>query len=83
MSFFKRLFSRSSDRSEPAEAPPLPALFADDVPSPAPADQEPPPGIREPSDEAQGPTWVLRLREGLSKSSRSLTGSISSIFTKR
>ena len=34
-------------------------------------------------DETQRAGWVSRLKQGLSKSSRSLTGSISGIFTKR
>ncbi|MFL5260555.1 MAG: signal recognition particle-docking protein FtsY [Hyphomicrobiales bacterium] len=78
MSFFKRLFSRPSDRGEPAET----AL----LPPPSSADEIPPPvvpEIRELRAEARGQNWADRLREGLSKSSRSLSDSISSIFTKR
>ena len=39
--------------------------------------------VVEVEDETQRPGWVSRLKQGLSKSSRSLTGSISAIFTKR
>jgi fused signal recognition particle receptor len=41
-----------------------------------------PPEPAEPAPEAKG-GWVQRLRQGLSRSSGALTGSISSIFTKR
>jgi fused signal recognition particle receptor len=37
----------------------------------------------EPETDAQAAGWVSRLKQGLSKSSQSLSGSISAIFTKR
>jgi fused signal recognition particle receptor len=47
--------------------------------APSPPEQQPDPVLVE--ERPAG--WFSRLREGLSKSSRSLTGSISAIFTKR
>ena len=48
----------------------------------APAEPEPPPPP--PAAEGERPRgWFSRLSEGLSKSSRSITGSITSIFTKK
>ncbi|WP_269584989.1 signal recognition particle-docking protein FtsY [Roseibium sp. Sym1] len=58
--------------TEPAEvvpSPPPPAPVAD--PTPAPAPEEP------------KQSWFQRLKQGLSRSSASLTEGISSIFTKR
>ena len=46
-----------------------------------PASSPPLPEASPETEERQG--WFTRLREGLSKSSRSLTGSIGAIFTKR
>jgi fused signal recognition particle receptor len=48
------------------------------------ADDAAPPEPAAPASEPQrAGGWVSRLKQGLSKSSRSLTGSISAIFTKR
>jgi len=55
------------------EPPPLPEPAAPIPPPPAPTEQA--------ADERKG--WFRRLREGLSRSSNALTGSIGSIFTKR
>ncbi|MFZ5673925.1 MAG: signal recognition particle-docking protein FtsY [Pseudomonadota bacterium] len=80
--FFKKLFGRGADRADDvtqqAEAPA--ALVPEPEPLPEPdaalsTDPVPPPQPRG--------GWFGRLRDGLSKSSRSLTGSISAIFTKR
>ena len=47
------------------------------------SDLEAKPEPSEPTDESRRAGWVSRLKQGLSKSSRSLAGSISAIFTKR
>ncbi|HTN96895.1 MAG TPA: signal recognition particle-docking protein FtsY [Nordella sp.] len=97
--FFKKLFTRISGREDeaapPPEAeallPPTPEVPAPPVlapepeieaepAAPEPETQTPPPAT--PSPQQRG-GWFNRLRDGLSKSSRSLTGSITSIFTKR
>ena len=65
------------------EAPPPPAEEAIEEPVAAP---EPPPVAEEPPPAAEPESrsgWFSRLSEGLSKSSRSITGSITSIFTKK
>jgi fused signal recognition particle receptor len=76
MSFFKKLFNRDKAGPE-AEAPP-PAAEEQLLPEPEPEPAAPPVAEPEPS---RG--WFSRLSEGLSKSSRSITGSITSIFTKK
>ncbi len=65
------------------------------VPDPTPVPPPPEPRIETPvvqkpqsvvEPQAEGPSrggWFSRLRDGLSKSSQSITGSITSIFTKR
>ena len=58
--------------SEPAVA------VAEPEPEPEPA-----PPLPESSPEPERRGWFARLSEGLSKSSRSITGSITSIFTKK
>lgn len=68
----------------PPEPLPQPAV----VPAPVAAEiePEPPPAVLPPqaAEEArQRRGWFSRLKEGLSKSSKSITGSITSIFTKR
>jgi len=82
MSFFRKLFTRSGPR-EAQEAPPPAAeeAVAEQVaaPEPHPVAEEPPPA---PEPESRS-GWFSRLSEGLSKSSRSITGSITSIFTKK
>jgi fused signal recognition particle receptor len=80
MSFFKKLFARATEPKN--EAVPLPEPQAEASPEPLEDEQE---------TAAQAPVappqqragWFGRLRQGLAKSSRSLTGSISAIFTKR
>ena len=82
MSFFRKLFTRSGPK-EAQEAPPPPAEEAIEEPVAAP---EPPPVAEEPPPAAEPESrsgWFSRLSEGLSKSSRSITGSITSIFTKK
>ena len=52
--------------------------------TPLPIEEVEAPAIMEQAEEPEQPRgWFARLTEGLSKSSRSITGSISSIFTKR
>ena len=69
--------------------PPEPVAPPDVAPTPAAAEFEPdpPPAVPAPpqaAEEAQQRRgWFSRLKEGLSKSSKSITGSITSIFTKR
>ena len=82
MSFFRKLFTRSGPK-EAQEAPPPAAEEAVAEPVAAP---EPPPVAEEPTPAAEPESrsgWFSRLSEGLSKSSRSITGSITSIFTKK
>lgn len=98
MSFFRKLFNRSTPKEE--QAPPPAAeevveIVAEDAPAPAPQVAavaevpalepvvEPEPvAAPQPEPERKG-GWFSRLSEGLSKSSRSITGSITSIFTKK
>ncbi len=62
--------------------PPLPPAGGEKVsPPPTPAVFKPEPPPPEPTPERKG--WLSRLKDGLSKSSKSLTGSITAIFTKR
>lgn len=68
--FLKSLFRRNRDVEETPEA------VATDV-----AREAPPPVAAESVQEQQG--WFGRLTQGLAKSSKSLTGSITAIFTKR
>ncbi len=100
MSFFRKLFNRSSSKPEEQAPPPaaeeqLPSLdgpaLAVDVPlampepEPQPSDGPEPEPQPEPTPEPEPVRrgWFSRLSEGLSKSSRSITGSISAIFTKK
>jgi fused signal recognition particle receptor len=74
---------------EPELSPPVDAEVAEPQPEPSP----PPPPVKQreatpsPQAEREEPQprggWFNRLKEGLAKSSRSLTGSITAIFTKR
>jgi fused signal recognition particle receptor len=74
---------------EPELSPPVEAEVAEPEPEPSP----PPPPVKQreatpsPQAEREEPQprggWFSRLKEGLAKSSRSLTGSITAIFTKR
>ncbi|HRX35624.1 MAG TPA: signal recognition particle-docking protein FtsY [Aestuariivirga sp.] len=88
MSFFKKLFSRGGGKAaEEAETP----VTATEVESPAVADlpasvdagEAPAVSVAVEVPEVPRQGWFARLSAGLSKSSRSITGSISSIFTKR
>lgn len=99
MSFFRKLFNRSPARTEeqapPAAAeellpsldePALPLDAPEAVPEPEPDAvfvPEPDPSVAPEPEPERRTGWFSRLSEGLSKSSRSITGSISSIFTKR
>jgi fused signal recognition particle receptor len=58
----------------------LKKLFGRDTP---PAQPEAPPAAPEQAPAAESTGWFSRLSGGLSKSSRSITGSISAIFTKK
>ena len=82
--FFKKLFSRGPDRTNDAAPQPEPEVPAAAAPEPEP---EPEPEIAHTPDPVPQPqprgSWFGRLKDGLAKSSRSLTGSISAIFTKR
>jgi fused signal recognition particle receptor len=72
MSFFRKLFTRSGPKEEQEAPPPAAeAIVAEAAPEP----------VAEPEAERSS-GWFSRLSEGLSKSSRSITGSITSIFTK-
>ena len=73
MSFFRKLFTRSGPKEEQEAAPPA----AEEI-----VEAAAPEAIPEPEPERSS-GWFSRLSEGLSKSSRSITGSISSIFTKK
>lgn len=64
---------------EPVIAAPEPAP----EPEPVVPEAEPEPAASAPAPEPQRLGWFARLSEGLSKSSRSITGSITSIFTKK
>ena len=75
MSFFKRLFSKGSD--QPAEVAAAAPEAAVETAAPVPAEIPPP------AAEETRKGWFARLSQGLSKSSRAISGSISSIFTKR
>lgn len=98
MSFFRKLFNRSTPKEE--QAPPPAAeevveIVAEDAPVPAPQVAavaevpalepvvEPEPVAAPQPEPGRKGGWFSRLSEGLSKSSRSITGSITSIFTKK
>lgn len=92
MSFFRKLFIRSKDKPEeqtPPAAVEEQALLPEREAEPDPVAPEPEPvapvaAEPEPEPEPERPRgWFSRLSEGLSKSSRSITGSITSIFTKK
>jgi fused signal recognition particle receptor len=96
MSFFRKLFNRSKTLEESAPPPaaeeqvllepepapePMPLPLAEaPAPEPEPEPETEVPAMAE-ADRSRG--WFSRLSEGLSKSSRTLTGSITSIFTKK
>ncbi|MCX7344529.1 MAG: signal recognition particle-docking protein FtsY [Alphaproteobacteria bacterium] len=65
--------------------PPEPLPQPSVVPAPVAAEiePEPPPPPQAAEEARQRRGWFSRLKEGLSKSSKSITGSITSIFTKR
>jgi fused signal recognition particle receptor len=72
---------------EPVPAPAAEAPVAPEIIEEFPSSPPPPPPVPvvveapEPEPERRG--WFSRLKQGLSKSSKSLTGSITAIFTKR
>jgi len=66
---------------EPEIEIPAPEPESEPQPAPAPAPVAPPPAPVQAEPQRRG--WFSRLSEGLSKSSRSITGSITSIFTKK
>ncbi|WP_421693257.1 signal recognition particle-docking protein FtsY [Aestuariivirga sp.] len=96
MSFFKKLFNRVTGKPENETPPPAEeqaeevAPESEPLPEPEPDTQpepeaQPEPIITaavEPAPESRI-GWFSKLSEGLSKSSRSITGSITSIFTKK
>jgi fused signal recognition particle receptor len=89
MSMFKRLFDRMRGAEEVTapepEAEAHPELLA--APEQVEATEAPPEPLPEqpavPPDAAAPSGWLARLRDGLSKSSRSLSTGITDIFTKR
>ena len=90
MSFFRKLFNRSKAKHEAQTAArrlkSSAAAGARSRADPVAASPNPKPGAA--AEPATGPEpslrgWFSRLTEGLSKSSRSITGSITSIFTKK
>ena len=69
---------------EPEPEPETPAVAEVALPEPEPEPQpQQPPAPTAAEERAQRHGWFARLTEGLSKSSKSITGSITSIFTKR
>ena len=85
MSFFRKLFNRGTGKPEEDAAPPPVAAETVLAPQPEPEPEpEPAPASAgaEP-DQERSRGWFSRLSEGLSKSSRAITGSITSIFTKK
>lgn len=77
-------------KPEPVVVAPEPAAVPEPVPESVPPSPPPPPPVPpqapEPSLAPAAPAprgWLSRLKDGLSKSSKSITGSITSIFTKR
>ena len=76
------------EASAPVEAPPPVRIEAVAPPPPPPPPSPPPPTEAAPVEtvETEAPArrgWLSRLKHGLSKSSQSITSSITSIFTKR
>jgi fused signal recognition particle receptor len=79
----------------PEPEPALPEPVVEELPPPLPEPEPPPPAPEPPPPAPQPPPpppepepatrrgWFSRLKEGLSKSSKSITTSITSIFTKR
>ena len=81
----KKPAPRKPQPVKPEPAPP-PVVIA--TPEPEPVPVAPPPRAVEPEPlpepaAATRKGWLSRLQEGLSKSSKSITGSITAIFTKR
>lgn len=68
------------DREETLPQAPVPPMIEEASPPPPPLQSTP---VAEDETPAPRGGWFSRLREGLSKSSRSITGSITAIFTKR
>jgi len=69
-----------------APRPPLSVPKPEPLLEPEPIVIKPPPAIPQPPPEPEPAArrgWLAKLKDGLSKSSKSITGSITSIFTKR
>jgi fused signal recognition particle receptor len=69
-------------RQDVAPQPPPPPVVVE-APQPAPVVVAPPPPAPAPAPAQERKGWFSRLTEGLSKSSKNITGSITAIFTKR
>ncbi len=67
----------ATEPAEPVEEIPSPAPIAPEAPAPEPVQ------VDTPAETAARARWYTRLRDGLSKSSRSLGTGITDIFTKR
>ena len=67
----------------PEPEPETPPAVIEVVPEPEPLPPPAPPPPTPAEERAQRRGWFARLTEGLSKSSQSITGSITAIFTKR
>lgn len=67
----------------PETPPPPPAITPEPLAAETEAEPEPPTPAQVAEVVQQRRGWFSRLKEGLSKSSKSITGSITSIFTKR
>ena len=80
MSFFRKLFNRTSGKEEQEVAPPAAEAT---IATPDPVAEGPAPAAEPQSEAERRSGWFSRLSEGLSKASRSITGSITSIFTKK
>ncbi len=81
----KKPAPRKPQPVKPEPAPP-PVVIAPPEPEPVPVAPPPRAVEPEPLPEPAAATrkgWLSRLQEGLSKSSKSITGSITAIFTKR
>ncbi len=80
--FFGRFRNRESEEeAEPVEQATETVEKASEPEASPPAEPERAPAEEQTSEPKRG--WVQRLRHGLSRSSNALTGSISSIFTKK
>ena len=78
----------AAGKPQPVKPEPAPPPVVIATPEPEPVPVAPPPRAVEPEPlpepaAATRKGWLSRLQEGLSKSSKSITGSITAIFTKR